>query len=374
MIEKVILERLRGYTEAFYHKDFDKLVNYLHQDEIKSFRENLEWVAKAMEPFGETEGLMSLFQGISAEELTLLSDKEFVAMFFGNTIQKFEHKEIMKMVDSIRIDEIDHAEYIATVAYSFDNIFEESSFRMGSELSLIKSQGIWYVLFRPGMEEAFSRYKFEIENFRVAKQKDNSDFADTKDEDIETFGLYGFRTYGEDIIIYPRFKAVDGFSEGLAAVKAFNKWGYINKKGDFVIKPSFLDAASFSEGLAKVGQLTSNLDRVYGFINKKGKLIIDYKYQDAGSFSEGLAAVQLNGLWGYINRKAEVVINFIYQDVAPFEGGEARVEHAGDFFVIDYNGVVLRDIDDEMIFGHDDDDDDDDDDFFGEDDSYEDYF
>lgn len=354
MIEKIILDLLKGYTEAFYHKDFDNLVNYLYQEEIKNFRENLEWMAKAMKPFGETEGFMALFKGINTEEFTQLSDKEFIALFFGGIVQKLDHQKIIKIISSMRIEEIDHAEYIATVEYSFDNVFEEGGSRMASEASLIKSQGVWYILFRPGMEEAFDRYKLQISDFQAAKKRDNSDFAHTDDDDIETFGVYGFRTYADDIIIYPRFKAVQEFSEGLAAVKAFTKWGFINKKGNFVIQPSFTNVDGFSEGLAKVGMMTDNFINLYGFIDKKGTQVIDYQYHDTGYFSEGLAAVQLNDLWGYVNRKGKIIIDFIYAEAEAFENGEARVDHLGNLFFIDHDGKILRELDeDEASFDND---------------------
>lgn len=363
MIEEQILARLRAYSIAFYQKDFDKVIDYLYPDEIKSLRNNLQWMAKMLSPFGETDGFLNLFKDLkSLDELETLADKEFVSMFFSGATRKLSREKIVEMVNTMEILEIDHAEYIANVKYAFNNVFSEMDYRIESEVNLILSEGEWFVLFNTGMEENFERYRKQLKHYESAKEKDNLNLSNTPDDDIELFAVYGYRTYDEDIVIEPRFKDAGEFSDGLAPVKVFSKWGYINKKGEITITPKYNKAEMFSEGCAVIGQLHPDVYHLYGFINTKGKPITKCIYREAFAFSEGLAAVRIDDTWGFINRKGKMAIGFQYDEVESFEGGEAIVEIDDSRLVIDKKGNVLRELPNDWEDDDDDDDWDDDDD------------
>ena len=64
MPEEKILERLKIYMESFHNKDFDTLIGILYQDEVQALRNNLEWAARAFEPYGETKGFLSFFENV----------------------------------------------------------------------------------------------------------------------------------------------------------------------------------------------------------------------------------------------------------------------------------------------------------------------
>ena len=107
--------------------------------------------------------------------------------------------------------------------YSFINVFSEERERVESEGQMILSEGEWYVLFKPGMETALDRFKKEIDVFNDAKSTDNLEMAkDTPDDEIEKFGLYGFKTYGDDVTITPRFRDAEEFYDGLSLPSTFS--------------------------------------------------------------------------------------------------------------------------------------------------------
>ena len=63
-----------------------------------------------------------------------------------------------------------------------------------------------------------------------------------------------------------QYEQVDGFYDGLAAVRHHNrKWGFVNEKGTLVIPAEFDEVYSFDEGVSRV---VSN--GLYGLIDKKG--------------------------------------------------------------------------------------------------------
>ena len=120
---------------------------------------------------------------------------------------------------------------------------------------------------------------------------------------------------GKEVVPIGKYKTVQDFSEGLAAVSinvqgVGNKYGYIDKTGKEVIPCKYDGAKNFSEGLAAV-----ELNGKYGFISKTGKEVIPGKYDrvDSSGFHEGFAAVQLNGKWGFIDKTGKEVIPCNYQ-------------------------------------------------------------
>jgi hypothetical protein len=62
---------------------------------------------------------------------------------------------------------------------------------------------------------------------------------------------WGFVDPSGKVVVMPRFRQVQHFSEGLAAVQDIaGRWGFIDRRGDFAMPPRYLRAEKFSEGLA----------------------------------------------------------------------------------------------------------------------------
>lgn len=59
---------------------------------------------------------------------------------------------------------------------------------------------------------------------------------------------WGFATANKEIVIAPKYDAVDWFSEGFAAAQVGTKWGYINKAGKMVIPVRYTVAKPFTRG------------------------------------------------------------------------------------------------------------------------------
>ena len=59
---------------------------------------------------------------------------------------------------------------------------------------------------------------------------------------------WGYATADRNIVIQPKFKEANWFSEGFASVKIGNKFGYINKVGKLVIPAKFTVAKPFRKG------------------------------------------------------------------------------------------------------------------------------
>lgn len=108
------------------------------------------------------------------------------------------------------------------------------------------------------------------------------------------------------------------FSEGLAAVKLFNKtkeravWTFIDK--DLNHKLGEYDSIiTFSEGLSGVQEFNEIYPHYgnWGYIDKNSDVIIPYKFSEVGRFKHGLAYAKISGstydLEGLINKKGEFV-------------------------------------------------------------------
>ena len=178
-------------------------------------------------------------------------------------------------------------------------------------------------------------------------------------------------------MIPPRYKEVQAFSEGLAAVQATSGlWGFVDKNGVETIKPQFSLAWSFSEHVApvyrgkKCGFIDANgttvvpfrfnqcagmndgigvvrVNKLDGFINASGEFLITPRFEDAELFFDGLAVAKQNGKWGYIGKDGQFVIppQFEYSRVEPtitrFSEGLAGVTKDGKFGYIDKTGTFV---------------------------------
>lgn len=188
-------------------------------------------------------------------------------------------------------------------------------------------------------------------------------------------GKYGYSDTSMKVLIAPRYKEVNFFYDGRAAVKEVNKYGYINTKGSMIIFAEWDYAGNFRDGIAVVGKKSGNSIMMYQYIDTTGKLITDTKYEKAemfyegagvamrsgkyyivnksgkeitegydeiSFFREGLAQVKSGGKWGYINPKGEVVIAPQYDVVWNFYNGYAWVTNKNQTGLIDKTGKLVE--------------------------------
>jgi hypothetical protein len=98
---------------------------------------------------------------------------------------------------------------------------------------------------------------------------------------------WGFVDPSGKVVVTPRFRQVQRYSEGLAAVQDIaGRWGYITPSGGLAIEPMWLEEAHpFAGGLARV-----RLNGFWGYLDRRGNFAIPPRYLRAEDFSEGLAA------------------------------------------------------------------------------------
>jgi hypothetical protein len=171
---------------------------------------------------------------------------------------------------------------------------------------------------------------------------------------------WGFINAVGDFVIQPKFDALKGFSEGLAAVDIVDgtseKVGFIDVNGKMVIEPRFTYSGlfwtyKFHEGVAVIAQ-----GNLYGLINKEGKEIIKADYTDLYGCHEGLIPFQkrFDG-FGYMDKNGNIVLKPIYHSAGNFSLGLACVsvknENSGgnaDFafksFYINRKGEMYKDM------------------------------
>ena len=179
---------------------------------------------------------------------------------------------------------------------------------------------------------------------------------------------------------------VDGFVDGLIAVKIGEKWGFLNSQGKLAIPAKYDKVTEFSSGYATVtlneryfvlntkGEetkvdvseildvrpFTENLapyraaDKTFGFIGPDGKPAIPAKFESVGYFSDGLAWAKADGKQlGYINTKGEWVIEPKYAAGKEFDTstGLARVKlQDGKWAYADKKGELLY-VNDTEVWG-----------------------
>ena len=129
--------------------------------------------------------------------------------------------------------------------------------------------------------------------------------------------------YAQNEVWRDQYEQVDGFYDGLAAVRHHNgKWGFVNEKGTLVIPAVFDEAYSFDEGVSRVVR-----NDLYGLIDKKGKFIVPCKYKSIGVCLEGFLSVQdaETGKEGFIDKTGKIVVPLKYDIVDRFFDGMAFV-------------------------------------------------
>lgn len=138
-------------------------------------------------------------------------------------------------------------------------------------------------------------------------------------------------------IVTQFFDRAESFNEGLAAVEIDNLWGFIDKSGNIVIAPQFeFIVRGFSEGIAFVN---CDNDKVAA-IDKTGKYITGCIFDEAWEFCEGLAPVELNKKFGFIDRTGKSVIKPQFDSAESFYNGLAKVTIRKEDWI--YMGFIDR--------------------------------
>jgi|GEM_PF-3782075 hypothetical protein len=185
-------------------------------------------------------------------------------------------------------------------------------------------------------------------------------FAVIQNED----GFYGLMNRAGKIVIEPRLKCLDPYSEGLAKIEDFDgKVGFLGYDG-VAIQPAWSDASNFSEGRAMVTFSGPAGQEQHGFIDTTGRLLFDLHalapspttrdtYLSAYNFSEGLAEVSVHVYpkegdferrSGYIDREGQIVIPLQWESAGPFCEGIATVYRQRKYGYIDKSGAPVTPI------------------------------
>jgi hypothetical protein len=200
-------------------------------------------------------------------------------------------------------------------------------------------------------------------------------------------GQYGYLDENGNEKIPFIYEGVNGFSEGMGAVKTGGKYGYLNENGTLVIPAIYDGFGFFKEGLCWVGKMIDGVIK-WGVINKTGGTVIPFNYSSrfgkinwyvfengvspwfingSGSgfinsagenlfgltgneydwtaiFSEHLAAVSKNSLVGYVDESGNVAIPLQYQNAADFINGTAPFRNPSEnlWGYLNKNGDVFK--------------------------------
>ncbi len=126
------------------------------------------------------------------------------------------------------------------------------------------------------------------------------------------------------------YNAFGALEDGLISVCRKDRCGFMDIHGKLAIPLKYKGVDDFQEGLAAV---TTDGNR-YGFIDRKGKLVLAERYDSlgphhehfgAGPFVNGLAPAGCKGRWGFIDKEGAWAIPPIYRFAQSFENGFAPV-------------------------------------------------
>jgi len=132
---------------------------------------------------------------------------------------------------------------------------------------------------------------------------------------------WGYINTTGDVVIDPQFDDIPGeFSEGLVRISRYDKdpdlnktddiffirsmFGYADRSGNIVIEPRYRQADNFSEGLASVGS-----DKKCGYIDINGNIVIDFIFDSASPFVNGQAVVYTGYKCGIIKHPRHTAVN-----------------------------------------------------------------
>lgn len=235
----------------------------------------------------------------------------------------FTQENLIPIVDDYHIGFIDNSgkeiikpQYKSNIKYILFN-------KNGK--TLVDFELPYWSYFSEGKVTVISPYKFLFitlyDRFAVIDNKGNDVFEKT----LDFIGPFkdSLATYekGEYSFLY----------------KHSSDWGFINTKGEFVVYPQYRYIAAFQDGVS----LAHNSGK-YFFINKKGEKVIDVNYEDVRSFSEGLAPIMTNEKWGFMDKNGKEKIKPQFDYVWSFQNGAARVLDSDYYGYIDFNGNFIK--------------------------------
>ena len=170
---------------------------------------------------------------------------------------------------------------------------------------------------------------------------------------------------------------LQGFSNGLVAVRVGKKWGYLNTDGKIAIDIKYDKATQFDNGFAMVKKgknfyvisangeenkvehpevydvkyFTEGLapffkkDKSHGFIGTDGKIAIPAEFANVGYFHGGYAwAKTKDKKVGFINTKGEWVVKprFLAAKNVDLVSGLARIKNENGWAYVNMQGEVLN--------------------------------
>ena len=332
-----VKQTIQEYLKSFYQNDYKKTISFLDKKETEKYVGTFIAFAEQMDVFGETDEFLEKIGIDNLEYLKSLSTDDFMFKILALTKKELETGELNKMIQGIKITNIDVDKNIAIVDYTIPVSYFGEVEEVLSNVKLTKHKEDWKVHFKSSLDNALTSFQEEINLFYKRKSKDQIENLNHHPNDLEKIILVGYKNMNGDIVFEPRFKDGGDFADGYAYVKVMSKYGYIDKSGGIVIKPKYDDAKNFSEGLAAVQLPNSNY---WGFINKKGIEVIPPQFDGVSEFNEELCAVLIDEKWGYINKKGKIVIPFQFEEADDFWSEETdvvRLDKDGELEYISIN-------------------------------------
>lgn len=215
-------------------------------------------------------------------------------------------------------------------------------------------------------------YPFSSEGLTPIYEGKKFSFINTKGEQIPT-EISGFKLIEAGL----GFGGLQGYSDGLIAVRKDKKWGFLNTDGKVAIELKYDKVSSFDNGFATArkgktfyvlntsGEETKienstvfavkgfkeglapfyTEDKKNGFIDNNGKVAIQAQFANVGYFSNELAwAKTYDKKVGYINKSGEWAIKPKFDACKNFDpvSGMARVKINGQWAYTNKNGEIIN--------------------------------
>lgn len=161
---------------------------------------------------------------------------------------------------------------------------------------------------------------------------------------VKKGGRWGYLNTDGKLAVLLKYTATTQFNGGYASVKRGKENIIINKKGEetVITDPQILSIGRFSEGLAPF----KSPEKKMGFVDTDGKIVIPFKFYSVGYFINGLAwAKTFDKKVGFINKKGEWVIEPKFLAAGDFDdlSGFARIKKDNDRFAyVNRKGEIIE--------------------------------
>ena len=219
---------------------------------------------------------------------------------------------------------------------TFNDVASASQFNDGVAIIAFSNANPWFVDIDGNIITKSISLDKDYGHYRIGDLSDGvRSFKD------KATGKYGYLDEKCNIVISPKFKNCQDFSEGLAAVQNDESlWGFVDKTGKYVLEPIYSKKpTSFCCGYAKVEEKSGQSH----FIDKTGKIV--WTPNDGDWWEHGF---KKNGylIKGNING---VILNTSFKEIAKFSADTGKKTFSDEYFVIfsyetyifDYNGNLL---------------------------------